>query len=110
MRQQFVQEDDMQHVITGIKEFYKHMLSNSRVDASEMKEYMEPYFTQAGYREEASKPKGKSKSTAKNNIIILHDAGVGDFILMSAVIREIRRTYSNPHNLQVLIRQHRRGK
>ena len=97
MRQQFVQEDDMQHVITGIKEFYKHMLSNSRVDASEMKEYMERYFRQAGYREEASKLRGKSKSAAKNNIIILHDAGVGDFILMSAVIREIRRTYSKAH-------------
>lgn len=94
MRQQLAEETKIQHVIDGINKLYELMMSNSRIDASEMKTFMEPYFDRAGYRNKSSH---KSKNKAKNNILIIHDAGVGDFVLMSSVIREIRRIYPKSH-------------
>ena len=93
MREQFVEKSQIQYVIEGINKLYDHMIKNARIDAAEMKVFLEPYFTEAGYRDELNSSKAKNKSKSKSNIVILHDAGVGDFILMSAVIREIRRTY-----------------
>ena len=51
---------------------------------------MEPYFLNAGYRNLNSKRDAK-------NILIIRDANIGDFILTSAVIREIRRIYSKSY-------------
>ncbi|MBR1859364.1 MAG: glycosyltransferase family 9 protein, partial [Selenomonadaceae bacterium] len=82
------------------------------VDADEIKKFMEPYFEEAGYRETENKSKQKfnrNKSHSKNeqkykNILILHDAGIGDFIIMSSSIREIRRIYPKA-NITLLITQ-----
>ena len=72
MRLQVVESNHVQHIIEGIDKLYEHMIKNARIDASEMKAFMEPYFLESGYREESSKLKGKAKSQA-NNILIMHD-------------------------------------
>ena len=93
MREKFVEKSQIRYIIEGINKLYEHMINNARVDAAEMKDFMEPYFNEAGYRDGLNDSKIKGKNKSKNNVVILHDAGVGDFILMSAVIREIRRNY-----------------
>lgn len=88
MRKQFVELDQIQIVVDGFNKLYKRMIDSGKIEAADMKNFMESYFEKAGYRE-------KIKST--KNILIIHDSGVGDFIVMSAVIREIRRIYSRSH-------------
>lgn len=93
MRIQFVAQEQIQLVIDGLNKLYEHMLKIGKIDAALMKDFMEPYFKEAGYREEV-KQKGKNYN---KSILIIHDSGIGDFIIMSAVIREIRRVYTNSH-------------
>ena len=105
MRQQFVDKEDIQHVIDGLNKLYEHMVNTNTVDADDIKNFMEPYFEEAGYREKSIKSKIKSnkhkpKNNIKNdvkNILIVHDSGIGDFIISSATIREIRRIFPKSH-------------
>lgn len=93
MRVDFVPQNDIKLVLDGFDKLYEHMITTGKMDAEVIKEFMEPYFKKAGYRESV-KQKGK---TSNKNILIIHDAGIGDFIIMSAVIREIRRIYQKAH-------------
>ena len=91
MNQNFVEQKDINHVIGGLNALYKHMIDTRSVDANQMKNFMERYFTEAGYRNV------NEENSSVKNILIIHDSGVGDFILMSAVIREMRRIYPNAY-------------
>ena len=102
MRQQFVETTKIQHIIDGLNNFYSHMINTGIVDADEMKNFMEPYFIESGYRDNTNFNKTKRKI---QNILIIHEAGVGDFILMSAFIREIRHIYPKSH-ITLLIKNH----
>ena len=84
----------IQNVIDGFNKYYKIFTESKSFSAIDFKEYMEPIFTEAGYRQH-----DKDHQT---NILIIHDAGVGDFILMSAAIREIRRLYPMAHITMVI--------
>ncbi len=103
MRLQIVESNHVQYIVESMNKLYEHMINNARIDALEMKAFMEPYFLESGYREESSKLKVKAKSQA-SNILIMYDAGVGDFILMSAVIREIRRIYPKAYIMLLINR------
>ena len=70
-------------MVDGCKKFLKRVEEKQALDIAEMKNFMEPIFSQAGYRQEG----------AVENVLILHEAGAGDFISMSAGIREIRRAF-----------------
>ena len=112
MRQQFVDKENIQHLIDGLNKLYEHMVNTNTVDADDIKNFMEPYFEEAGYREKSIKSKIKSnkhkiKNDIKNdvkNILIIHDSGIGDFIITSATIREIRRIFPKSH-ITLLISQ-----
>ena len=88
MRINFVPQNYINQVINGLSALHEHMTKTGQLDANLIKEFMEPIFKEAGYRDKQKKPQ---------NILILHDAGIGDFIIMSAAIREIRRIYPNAH-------------
>lgn len=90
MRINFVDHNQIQHVVNGFNELFQFMIKTGNIDADHIKDFLEKYFQQAGYRE------GKKKS-AVENILIIHDSGIGDFIIMSAAIREIRRIYPKAH-------------
>ena len=89
MRINFVDHNQIQHVVNGFNELFQFMIKTGNIDADHIKDFLEKYFQQAGYRE-------KKKSSVEN-ILIIHDSGVGDFIIMSAAIREIRRIYPEAH-------------
>ncbi len=59
-------------------------------DVRDFVNFMEPKFQAAGYR-------NKPKLGEKLNLLIIHDAGIGDFVLQSGAIREIRRLYPDAY-------------
>ncbi len=89
MQKNFIPQERINIIINAFNELYNHMIKSQRLSAKNIKNFMEPYFINAGYR--------KSNIKGNENILIIHDAGIGDFILMSAVIREIRQIYPTAH-------------
>ena len=59
---------------------------NGSFNQEEFHEYMEPVFQETGYRGEYT-----------DHMLILHDAGAGDFVLSTGAIREIRRKHPSSH-------------
>ena len=86
MRQDFVDDEQIQIIIEAFNQLYDQMISNNYVDAEQIKNFLEPVFKNTCYRDNI-------KSKYKNNILVINDAGVGDFILISAFLRELRRIY-----------------
>lgn len=58
---------------------------------------MEPKFAEAGYREGFATQPETRKKMGEGTILILTELGLGDFIIATGAIREIRRIYSNAH-------------
>ena len=81
-----VTDDDIQSVVDGFKHYIARAAETSSFDVEDMKNYMEPIFERAGFR---STRDGENKA----HILLLHEAAAGDFVMMSAAIREIRRIY-----------------
>ena len=82
-------------MVDGCKKFLKRVEEKQALDIAEMKNFMEPIFSQAGYRE--------PRSTV-DNILILHESAAGDFLSMTPMIREVRRVYPKAHiNAKVTI-------
>ena len=81
-----VSKKDVETVIDALQIYYKHIIATRQFHLQEFMNFMEPKFTEAGYRTHP-------RSGSQTNILILHDSGVGDFIIMSGAIREIRRLY-----------------
>ena len=90
MRPKFVSQNEIQKVLDGFETFYKQCLETEEFGAADMMKFMEPIFTANGWRQIPD-------ADSKTNILVLHDAGVGDFILMSAALRELRRLYPAAH-------------
>lgn len=51
MRQKFVSQEEMQHVMNGFHKFYDYMISMGRVEPKEIKNFIEPYFENTAYRD-----------------------------------------------------------
>lgn len=78
----------------GIELYKEKMLHDKTFVAEEFIQLLEPYFIRHGYRTQMSEqPK---------NILIIHDAGVGDFINLSPCLRAIRQHYPAAHIVLVL--------
>ena len=84
-----VSDADIQLVLDGFKNIFSGAISPEQFSIAAMKNFMEPIFEQAGYR--------KPSNGTINNILLMHEAAVGDFIAISPVIREVRRAYPNAH-------------
>lgn len=83
-------EKNVELVINSLEEVHKKIIESNSLDLKNFVDFMEKIFTQAGYRT------FKNFSEQKN-ILILHDAAAGDFIIQSGTIREIRRLYPTAH-------------
>ena len=77
-------------IINALNEYAEKFTKAKSFDVKDFKNFMEGKFSSAGYR---TKPQVGNKL----NVLILHDAGIGDFVLMSSAIREIRRLYPAAH-------------
>ena len=83
-------KNDVELVMKGFEEFFAHMIRSQNFDLKEFVTFMEPKFKAAGYRDKEKKLEG-------GNILIVTEIGVGDFVLASGAIREVRRIYPDAH-------------
>ncbi len=84
-----VKQEDFELVTDALTDFFNHATQSKNFNLSELTDFMEKIFKQTGYRE--------LSENLQNNILIMHDYAVGDFILITGVIREIRRLYPYAH-------------
>ena len=90
----FVSKKNIDLVIDGLENFLQQTIRAQQFSAVDMKNFMEPIFSRASYRDPVTNGRG---AVAQSNILILNNGGVGDFIINSAAIREIRRLYPTAH-------------
>ena len=96
MRPTFVDQRAVNYVIDGLQKFYLHCAETKEFSAEEMINFMEPIFERAGYRN------FDMSGSRKTHILIIHDGAVGDFISMSAAIRELRRCYPDAYIIMMV--------
>ncbi len=96
MKQNLVSRRNINFVLDGFQKFFQRCLSTGGLNSLEMKNFMEPIFARVGYRDPLH---GGGPSC---NILLIHDVGIGDFIVMSAAVREIRRIWSTA-NITLII-------
>ena len=77
-------------VINALGEYVQKSANQPAFNPPEFVKFMEPKFFEAGYRYSNEMPRPRSE---RGNILIIHDKGAGDFILMSGALREIRRLH-----------------
>ncbi len=70
---------------TAMEQAYRHIAESRNLDVTALVQELEPAFAAAGYRQP-----GKG---APQRILLLHDAGVGDFVNLSPALRHIRMTW-----------------
>ena len=85
-----VKQSDIALVMNALKSYVDKIVESKAVNLQEFVDLIEPLFIRAGYRV-------PPKIGEKLNLLIVHDAGVGDFITQSGAIREIRRLYPDAH-------------
>lgn len=78
----------------GIAAYEEQIKQRKEFETRDFIRYMEPHFVRHGYR--------TAMPESPRNILIIHDAGVGDFINLSPCLRAIRRHYSSAHIVLVL--------
>ena len=49
-KNQFATPEEIQHITDGLKNFYNHILAVDRININDLKSFMEPYYTRAGYK------------------------------------------------------------
>lgn len=76
----------MDEVINALENYLRHVIKTQTFSVADLKNFVEPTFFKAGYRT-------PPKLGEKLNVLIIHDAAIGDFVLLSGTIREIRRLY-----------------
>lgn len=91
-----VPEKNISAVMEAFKEFRDKNFTEpeSVLDIKVFTDFMEPKFAEAGYRENFDPSPAKTKDA---NILILTDLGVGDFMVSTGAIREVRRIYPEAH-------------
>lgn len=77
-------------VIDAMDGYLAHLSKTRGFFIDEMKNFFEPAFIKEGYR-------NPPKFGEKLYILIIHDAAIGDFVLLSCAIRELRRMYPTAH-------------
>ena len=88
-------KENVATVINAFSEIVKEMASNKIFSIGGFIKHMESIFDKAGYRDS---PKINCYSARRQTkILILQDAGAGDFVIISGAIREIRRLYPNAY-------------
>ena len=85
-----VSKENIAAVTGALEEYLQRIVQTTQFNLQEFVNFMEPKFAAAGYRE-------TPRVNEKNNILILSDDAVGDFILTTGAIREIRRLYPEEH-------------
>ena len=78
-------------MINAFNQFFEHVKEQKIFSISEFIKEFEPKFAAAGYRQAPKVNAYSARSQTK--ILILHDAVVGDFVIHTGLIREIRRVY-----------------
>ena len=88
-------KEEISVVMKGFEDFYNdNIKSQQELDVKTFLDFTEPKFVEAGYRE---KIYPALRNTTEGNILILTDLGVGDFIVTTGAIREVRRIYPGAH-------------
>ena len=87
-------KDHVSFIMDALKEFYDKNLKADELDVKSFMNFMEPKFTAAGYRQGFNPNPTERK---KGNILILTEVGLGDLIISTGAIREIRRIYFEAH-------------
>lgn len=90
-----VTNENIATVTGALEEYFQRIVQTAQFNLQDFFNFMEPKFIEAGYRATPARTGG--------NILIIHDAGVGDFILQSGAIREIRRLYPDAHITLVVV-------
>ena len=85
-----VKKSDFEIALNAVKSALANCEQTKSFSIGDFINRIEPKFSEAGYRT-------LPKVGEKINVLIIHDAGVGDFVLQSALIREIRRIYPDAH-------------
>ena len=96
MKKNFVPQKDIDLVVDGLNKYLLHMVQTKAFNPLEMKNFMEPIFTKAGYRQ-TELENNLNRGGEVPNILITFSSGVGDFIHISGVLRELRRIYPEAH-------------
>ena len=81
---------DINRIIAAYDFCLRRLIEDKKFIVRDFIAFMEQNFSAAGYRT-------PPKVGEQQNILIIHDAGIGDFVLHSGAIREIRRLYPTAH-------------
>ena len=87
-------EENIAKVMAGFQIFLDHTVQTHNLDLNKLVNLMEPIFKAEGYRDAASFGGG--------NILILTEVSIGDFIVATPAIREIRRIYPHANIIMVV--------
>ncbi|MBQ7499218.1 MAG: glycosyltransferase family 9 protein [Selenomonas sp.] len=82
-----VSEQDIQMCLEAFEAYRKQALGEEKFDTDVFQDQLDKVFEEAGYRQDSM--------YKRNEILLIIDSGVGDFINLSASIREIRRIYED---------------
>ena len=77
-------------IVNALDEYLKKFTAEKSFVVQDFFNFMEAKFSAAGYRT-------PPKIGEQFNVLIIHDAGIGDFVLMSGALREIRHMYPSAH-------------
>ena len=77
-------------LIAAFNAYGEKFVREKKFEVRDFINFMEEKFTAAGYRD-------TPKLGEPLNLLIIHDAGIGDFVLQSGLIREMRRLYPSAH-------------
>ena len=73
-------------IVTAFENYLRHVIKTKTFSLDELKNFVEPKFLEMGYRT-------PPKIGDELNVLLIHDAAIGDFVLLSGTIREFRRIY-----------------
>ena len=85
-----VTQSNIELVTDAFKNYFSHLLQTKNFNLDELKNFTEPAFIKAGYRD-------TPKLGEKLSVLIIHDAAIGDFVLLTGAIREFRRLYPDAY-------------
>ena len=96
--------DDWEKVTDAFRSFAETVKFSNVFSIDDFMEFIEPIFQENNYRQNQSQITCYLERR-QTRILILHDAGAGDFIISSGVIREIRRIYPDAY-IVLLVKSH----